>query len=339
MILSEREYLNVKGKQYQRVHSKRICSPNESLISVNHNPSLPQLKLQAKQLLAQSIHKELSGGPPLGQIHLKPLICKNKSCIYLVRNLEDKIAKYIVRLKEIVKENNILRKKLQMDRLYIDGQIQSTHRSQKSLDLKQLTEEVQYQRSNFISLHDAHSITKFSNEVCLANLTQKWTFDIFNNLSMLLQQPFSDISWNKPITTNNSQIQLNKCLRSCQNNVQTDFIDLHCNHTYHKNCLCEEIVNSQKEVNAFCQCNQELNKQDKDQLNQVQRAIIKEIKLNAQLSQLIKKSDQFTFYKCELSTCPFIIINQDFENLLSVQSYCQSCLSMRLFQKKEQIEK
>ncbi|CAD8206166.1 unnamed protein product [Paramecium pentaurelia] len=337
MILSEREYLNVKGKQYQGVHSKLICSPNESLISINHNPSLPQLKLQAKHLLAQSIHKDISGAPPFNQIHLKPLICKNKSCIYLVRNLEDKIAKYIMKIKEIAKENNILRKKLQMDRLVIDGLIPSTHRSQQSSDFKQLTEEVQYPRSNFISLHDAHSITKFSNEVCYANLTQKWTSDIINNLSMLFQQPFSDINWNKTTIMSIPQIQSNQCLKSCQNNVQTDFIQLNCNHTYHKNCLCEEIINQPKLKGYFCQCNQELTKYDIDQFNGVQMAIIKEIKLNSQLSQLIKKSN--TFYKCQQTTCQFIIINSEFENLLSVQSFCQSCLTMRLFYKQEQIEK
>lgn len=48
----------------------------------------------------------------MNSIHVKPLICKNKSCIFLVRNLEDKIAKYILRIKEIVKENNMLRTKL-----------------------------------------------------------------------------------------------------------------------------------------------------------------------------------------------------------------------------------
>ncbi|CAD8206229.1 unnamed protein product [Paramecium octaurelia] len=335
MILSEREYLNVKGKQYQGVHSKRICSPNESLISVNPNPSLPQLKLQAKHLLAQSIHKDISGVPPFSQMHLKPLICKNKSCIYLVRNLEDKIAKYIMKIKEIAKENNILRKKLQMDRLVVDGLIPSTHRSQQSSDFKQLTEEVQYPRSNFMSLHDVHSITKFSNEVCLANLSQKWTSDIVSNLNVLFQQPFLDINWSKPTTL--SMPQSNQCLKSCQNNFQTDLIELNCKHTYHKNCLCEEIINCSKLKGCFCQCNQQLCQYDINQLNGVQRAIIKEIKLNSQLSQLIKKYD--TFYKCQQTTCQFIIINSDFENLLSVQSFCQSCLTMRLFYKKELTEK
>ncbi|CAD8045078.1 unnamed protein product [Paramecium primaurelia] len=339
MILSERDFLNVKGKQFQGVHSNRICSPNESLISVSHNPSLPQIKLQAQNVLAQSIHKDLSGAPPFSQIHLKPLICKNKSCIYLVRNLEDKIAKYIVKIKEIGKENNILRQKLQMDRSFIDNLVPSINRSEQFSQLKQLTEEVQYPRSNFNSLHDAHLIRKFSNEVYHTNLTQKRTFDIFNNLNMLFKQPFSDISWNKPTVMNNQQVQSNKCLKSCQNNAQTDFIELNCNHTYHKNCLCEEVVNSPKVLSSFCQCNQKLSKHDMNQLNEVQRAIIKEIKLTSQLSQLIKKSDKFAFYKCQQSSCPFIIIDLDYENILSVQSFCQSCLNMRLFYKKEQMEK
>jgi hypothetical protein len=78
----------------------------------SQTPSLPLLKLQAKQLLSQSIHSQILEDNLLTINHVKPLICKNKSCIHLVRTLEEKVAKCILRIREIAKENNILRKKL-----------------------------------------------------------------------------------------------------------------------------------------------------------------------------------------------------------------------------------
>ncbi|CAK67682.1 unnamed protein product (macronuclear) [Paramecium tetraurelia] len=331
MISSEREYLNVKGQQYQAIHSKRFNSPGEGTLSISQMPSLPQLNLQAKQSLSKPLSKDFSS---MSSIHLKPLICKNKSCIYLVRNLEDKILKCILRIKEIAKENNLLRKKLQMDQVIVDQLIPSTHRSQKSMDFNQLPDDQsQVIRSNIPSVHETYQFAKFHNEIVTTKLN-KQIKDIFNNLNYAMQQPILDLNWIKNNQLSNSQIQIHKCFK-CSNNSNKHMIELECNHFYHKTCFCEHIISSQNQVNIWCLCKQKINELDMLQLAKTQSIIIQEMKHIQQLCLLIKSPDKFSFFKCELNSCAFIIGSKQ-ENPSGIQSYCQSCLEYRQFYKQEQ---
>ncbi|CAD8128017.1 unnamed protein product [Paramecium sonneborni] len=330
MISTEREYLNVKGSQYQAIHSKRYNSPCET---INQTPSLPSLNLQTKQFLSKPFSKDFSQLSSINSIHLKPLICKNKSCIYLVRSLEDKILKCILRIKEIAKENNQLRKKMQMDQVMVDSLIPSTHRSLKSMDFNHIPDDqTQLIRSNISSIHETYQFTKFPNEVVTTKLN-KQIKDIFNNLNFIMQQPILDLNWKKNNQLSNSQLQTQKCLK-CSKNNNNQMIELECNHQYHNTCFCQHLASSQNQINIWCQCKQKINSNDLIQLPKIQKNIVQEIKFTHQLIQLIKSQQIFSFFKCEQNNCAFIIGSKD-ENSSSIQSYCLSCLEFRQFSKQE----